>query len=260
MNHGKRHRIAESFTKAADTYEEFAWVQKQTAKKLTTLLLTDRDISLILEAGCGTGFYTGLLNSMYPNARIIALDIAPGMVQTASERFRTCKSIEFINADAEHLPLRPGRNFDLVTSNGVFQWFGQLERSLTCLKNLLGPGGIFAISLFGNRTLTELATAIRYGINEEVNIVAASFPDIGKIQEVTSRLFSNVEIEERSVVRTYPDLPAMLRALKMTGVVPAGTKPVIRTRGQIKSIEREYMASYGAITASYHAIFIRAHA
>ncbi len=259
MNHGKRHRIAESFTRAADTYENFAWVQKQTGRKLATLLPTDRDISLILEAGCGTGFYTGLLNHTYPGARIIALDIAHGMVQTASERFRTHKSIEFINADAEHLPLRPGQSFDLVTSNGVFQWFGQLEASLTCLKDILVPGGIFAISLFGNRTLTELATAIRYGINKKANIAAASFPDIKKIQEVTSRLFPDVEIEERSVVRTYPDLPAMLRALKMTGVVPAGTTPVIRTKGQIKRIEREYMASYGAIRASYHTIFIKAH-
>ncbi len=259
MNHGKKHDIAESFTKAAATYEDFAWVQKQTAKELATLLPTDRELSIILEAGCGTGFYTGLLNSIYPSARIIALDIAYGMVQAASEEFSTCKSIEFINADAEHLPLRSDTNFDLITSNGVFQWFGHLERSLTCMKNLLVPGGIFVISMFGNRTLNELATAIRYGVNEETNIVAASFPDIEKIQAVTTRLFSDVEIEERSVVRTYPDLPAMLRALKMTGVVPTGTRPVIRTRGQIKRIEREYMASYGAIRATYHAIFIKAH-
>ena len=51
----------------------------------------------------------------------------------------------------------------------------------------------------------------------------------------------------------------MLRSLKMTGVAPSGRTPVIRTREDMKKVEKRYLERRGRMTASYEVFIVKAH-
>ncbi|GAA3329015.1 hypothetical protein GCM10020331_075330 [Ectobacillus funiculus] len=64
--------------------------KKTMAKQLIDSLpqhLVERQIN-ILEIGCGSGYLTQLLCKAFPKARILAIDLAPGMIDVAQERIQ----------------------------------------------------------------------------------------------------------------------------------------------------------------------------
>ena len=258
MNLSRQNSIADSFSRAAATYDEYACVQKKTARHLAELLPLGRKIRSILETGCGTGFYSMLLSEAFPQAEIFSLDLSFNMASTAACRLKGVRNVYLMNADAEQVPITPETTFDLITSNGALQWFSSLETALECFRKHLAPGGTLLVSFFGNRTLEELAYAVRSEIRKDARIAAEGFPSADDAYNIFSRIFSKVEVSQRTIARTYPGLPAMLRALKMTGVVPSGNVPLIRTRGDMKKIEESYLQKTGRVTASYQVIIIRA--
>jgi malonyl-CoA O-methyltransferase len=258
MNLCRQNSIADSFSRAAATYDEYACVQKKTARHLAELLPLEREIGSILETGCGTGFYSMLLSEAFPQAEIFSLDLSFNMAAMAAGRLKDIHNIHLMAADAEQIPFNPETTFDLITSNGALQWFSSLETALESLRKLLGPGGTLLVSFFGNRTLEELACAVRSEIREDARIAAEAFPAADEAYDIFRRVFSKVEFAQRTVARTYPNLPAMLRALKMTGVVPAGNAPILRTRGDMEKIEKNYLQKAGRVTASYQVIIVRA--
>ncbi len=258
MNSFSKQGIAESFSRAAATYDSFAHVQKRTASHLEELLPRHADISTILETGCGTGYYTSILSKAYPRASIFSLDVSFSMTLAARSRFESGRKNFFFTADAEHLPISKSTHFDIVTSNGVIQWFSDIMGSMRAFASYMHQDSTFIAAIFGRRTLEELAEAIHAEINPDAAIAAESFPDADTIAECVEGLFEQVEIRERTISRTYADVPSMLRALKMTGVTPSRSAPIIKTPGDIRRIEKSYNMRTGRVTASYHVILVKA--
>lgn len=250
--------IADSFNRAASTYDQYAYVQKKTAGHLSEFLPGKQEVRRVLETGSGTGFYSKILSDTFPHAEIFSLDLSFNMNSVAAERLQDAQNVHFFTADAEKLPIASDETFDLITSNGVIQWFSSLSCSIESFKEHLKPGGMLLVSFFGNKTLEELASALRSEIRADARIAAETFPSVDASYKIFSSMFSKVEIMQRTIARTYPSITAMLRALKMTGVAPAGNVPLIRTRGDMKKIEETYMQDTGRVTATYHVIIIRA--
>jgi len=71
----------------------------------------------VLEVGVGTGRNL----PYYPaQSRVVAIDLSPGMLRRALKRAdRLGRHVDFILADAQHLPFREG-SFDTVTATCVF--------------------------------------------------------------------------------------------------------------------------------------------
>lgn len=251
-------QIADSFSKASSTYDNFAFVQKKIANHLSLLLPEHNCVKSILETGCGTGCYTAMLADAYPDASILSLDISHMMIQKAARRFICADNICFLTADAEHVPVSTRTMFDLITSNGVIQWFSDMEKTICRYRTMLNPGGVLLVSFFGNRTLGELADAIREVVDEHAVIPADLFPNIEMARTTFKEIFPFVEFQERIVSRTYSGLPAMLRALKMTGVAPTGRAPLLRTRGDMKKVEKKYLEKRGRVMASYEVFIVKA--
>lgn len=147
--------IRDNFNKSAGTYDSHAVVQKEMAKDLVShLKKIKRKFNKILEIGCGTGYLTGLLAETYPNARIVALDISPKMVDIARENLAGFKIIEYVTADGEHPPL--DEQFDLIVSNATFQWFTGYCEAFKKYHRLLEPNGNLVFNMLVEGTLEEL--------------------------------------------------------------------------------------------------------
>src|SRR5262249_60599629 len=102
---------------------------------------------VVLDLGSGTGRITRELKRRYPRARVIALDIAPGMLREARRHQRPWRRFDRVCGDALRLPLRDG-SIDLIFSNLMLQWCEPLAVTLAEVRRVLKSSGFFAFSTF----------------------------------------------------------------------------------------------------------------
>src|SRR5690606_13457587 len=132
-------KIAHSFSRAANTYDSVAQLQRDVGtellKKLPDVL---PEKARILDLGSGTGFFTTKLAQQYPQAQVLGLDLAEGMLHFS--RKSASDSIQWLCGDAEFLPLTDN-SVDLVFSSLAIQWCNNLPQLMRELHRVLTPGG-----------------------------------------------------------------------------------------------------------------------
>ncbi|MGY4476861.1 methyltransferase domain-containing protein [Bradyrhizobium sp. USDA 3364] len=103
----------------------------------------------ILIAGCGTGSHAIQIAQVYPNARLLAVDIS--MTSLAYARRKTHElglhNIEYAQADILELGAI-GRSFDSIESVGVLHHLAEPMAGWRVLVSLLRPGGTMRIGLY----------------------------------------------------------------------------------------------------------------
>ncbi len=96
----------------------------------------------ILDIGCGTGRLLRRMHARWPEADLMGVDLAEGMVAQARERTPEAR---ITRAPAEHLPL-PDGSVDLVTSTVSFHhWTSQVEGVREAAR-VLREGGLFVLA------------------------------------------------------------------------------------------------------------------
>src|SRR5436190_3890049 len=97
----------------------------------------------ILETAAGTGIVTRALNEAVPQARIVATDLNPGMIDFATQRVRS-KQIAFHRVDAQDLPF-PDGSFDLVVCQFGVMFFPDKVRANREAWRVLVSGGRYLL-------------------------------------------------------------------------------------------------------------------
>jgi len=84
-----------------------------------------------------------------PGGRVVATDIAPGMIALARERAAEAgvDNVEFVEVDAEELDLAEGE-FDAVLSRWGFMFLPDLPGALARMRRVLVPGGRLAAAVW----------------------------------------------------------------------------------------------------------------
>jgi malonyl-CoA O-methyltransferase len=148
--------VAGAFSAAAARYDEAAQLQREVGDRLLERLeLVRIDPRRILDVGAGTGRYSERLGRRYRRARVVSLDIAPGMLAVARSRTGWFARRGFLCADAECLPLADA-SVELLFSNLTLQWCTDLDRTFAEFRRVLRPGGLLMFSTLGPDTLKEL--------------------------------------------------------------------------------------------------------
>jgi len=160
--------VARSFGRAAAHYDDVAVLQRQTGDELLDRLsLVTLQPERILDLGVGTGRNLSLLGKRYPTAELLAVDIAPGMLVHARNRFSQTQGVKrwlpraqkpkYLAGDAENLPLADN-SVDLVFANLALQWCDP-RMSFAEIQRVLRPDGLLMFTTLGPDTLHELRTA-----------------------------------------------------------------------------------------------------
>lgn len=268
-SHIKTHHVKRAFTKASDSYDAHAVLQREIADRLLAhLAFTKLEPKRIVDIGCGTGYFTRLLRRKYKKATIIAADLSEAMVNTTrtSHARRLPWHGRHLHAatDAINLPFKSG-SFDLVCSNLTMQWVASPEQMLKEMRRVLAPGGLMLFSTFGRRTLTELRQTLAKIEPERAGHVLP-FPDVTTLGDALTKLPVEMSVTDTDLFTlTYPDTISLIRELKGLGASAAairGRKSGLYGRSLIKQLEQEYVAQYstedGQIRATFEALYAQA--
>jgi malonyl-CoA O-methyltransferase len=160
MSNEPRH-VLRHFDRIAGQYDRHAAVQTEVATRLIERLDgLNFQPRRILDLGCGTAQPTLALGKRFPDAGIIALDGARGMLaQARRQRGRWRRRFELVAATAEALPLADS-SFDLVYSSMVLEWCRDPEQVLREARRVLRPGGLLLLATTGPDTHRELHRAL----------------------------------------------------------------------------------------------------
>lgn len=209
--------IATRFSKAANTYNQVASIQRQVGHNLLTLLANfspSWQPTSWLDLGCGTGYFCQQLNQRYPLAKGVGLDLAQGMLQQASQIEYSNSKPVFICAAAEQLPLVPASQ-NLVFSNFVFQWCNNPSKVFEEAFKVLKPGGVLVFSSPVTGSLAELT-----GCYQQLNKPAAvnSFRSLQAYQQASQQAgFDNLSWQQSAYIEYYPSFKQLLLSLKLVG-------------------------------------------
>ncbi len=253
-----KRKIAESFSRAATTYDSVASIQKRSANHLVDILRTHTPHSArlvpFLEIGAGTGILTDLLLQIGLSRGTIT-DIAPAMVETLRQTYGQYPNLSIACLDGEHLAL--GTRFKSILSASTFQWFSSFHEPFLSYWRHLETGGVFAFCMFVHGTLRELhaateAVGCRYP--------GHPLPDEHKVLSAVSE--SRFCIEHFSIVETpltFPDTHTFLSTLKSIGSTNAVGSPLDPTalRRAIRLYDETYRSPAG-VTATYRTLYVLA--
>jgi malonyl-CoA O-methyltransferase len=216
--------VADSFGRAAQQYDDVAVLQRQTGDELLERLdYVKINPKRILDLGTGTGRNLNLLTKRYPQAQLIALDLATGMLNQARQNVNAKLGLKrllpmvnktvYVAGDAEKIPLAD-HSIDLVFANLSLQWCDP-RTSFSEIQRILSPEGLLMFTSLGPDTLHELrqswATVDDY---PHVNM----FYDMHDIGEaMTEAGLSNMVLDADRMVLTYTTAMALMKDLKVLG-------------------------------------------
>ena len=219
-----KRQLRNSFERAAVGYDKAAMLQREICDRMLSRLDYIKCIpGTILDAGSGTGYGGRKLANRYPDAGIIALDLALAMHYqarpTAPSWWKQVLSIRknitnYVCGDIEQLPFRDS-SIGMVWSNLSLQWCNDIEQTFAGMHRVLQPEGLLMFSTFGPDTLHELRQAfLGMDDNSHVNHFI-DMHDIGDL--LVHNGFAMPVMDMEYITLTYDDVISVMRDLKAMG-------------------------------------------
>ncbi len=247
--------VASSFSRAAQSYDSVAKLQREVGRKLLTHLGEKPGTpAAVLDLGCGTGFFRPELRARYPGATYIGLDLALGMVEYA--RGLTTDDSVWLVGDAESLPLATD-SVDLIFSSLAIQWCHQPELFFTELSRVLKPGGRCVFTTLGPDTLCELRLAwAAVDAHQHVN----RFLPPGELIAAASRVPGiQLTVKSERHCMQYQRVGVLLAELKSLGAhnMNPGRPTGLTSRKTLQGMLQEYETwrVEGLLPATYNVIY-----
>ncbi len=253
----EKSQVKKSFSASSQYYDQVAGLQRDVARRLMNVIAEDVfQPERILEIGCGTGFFSGLLLGLEGARSLTVLDIAQPMVVEARRQHQS--SCSYVCADAEALPFQAGA-FDAAYSSLALQWCPNIRHVFGDCYQLLREHGRLCFSTFGPATLQELKSAWRKVDDfSHVN----DFLSADELQsEIRQAGFSSIKVKEQMIETVYPDVMNLMQELKGLGAhnVTRSRKRGLTTRRQLRAMMNAYAEqSNPTLRASYQIYYITA--
>ncbi len=256
--------IRRSFERAAASYDAAAVLQHEVCKRMNERLdLIKHQPATLLDAGSGTGNALPALRARYPQARLVAFDLAFTMLQRGRERIAAPwwksvlkQKVGTICGDIEQLPLASG-SVDMVWSNLALQWMNDPDKAFGEFHRVLAPGGLLMFSTFGPDTLKELRTAFA-SVDQHTHV--SRFIDLHDIGDIlVKRGFADPVMDMEPFTLTYSDVRALMHDLKAIGAhnVTHDRPPGLTGRARLAAVMAAYepLRRDGKLPATFEVVY-----
>ena len=247
-----KNAVRRAFDRAASSYDAAAVLQHEVCRRMAgRLQLIKIAPRIILDAGCGTGNAQPLLRERFPQARLVALDIAPAMLRAACARVPWWKqllkpAVMPVCGDMERLPFAAD-SVGLIWSNLALQWMSDTPHAFVELHRVLAPGGLLMFSTFGPDTLKELRAAYAAVDAPAVTKHVNRFIDLHDVGDMLVQArFGDPVMDMEPFTLTYDTARAVMRDLKAIGATT-----VTEERGQGQGLGLSGKARLAALETAY---------
>lgn len=163
--------IKKQFEKSMPDYDKNAVVQSFTAEEmLSQLAKLTPYYENVLELGAGTGLLTKKLAKELKFEHYYGNDLVE---KSKNYVKKYIPQSDFICGNA--LKIKLPQKMDLVISNAMFQWFGDLEKGIDVISGYLANDGILAFSTFTPENFRQVreitGLALNYKTKEEIETI-----------------------------------------------------------------------------------------
>jgi malonyl-CoA O-methyltransferase len=234
--------ISDSFSRAAQTYDQYAEVQSYAAhvcgQKMHDVL-PKLPPGPVLEIGCGTGFLTLQLVEHCMGREIIAADVSADMLTICQTRidesFRNRHSVSFELLDAQCLTVEP--RFALIAASFSFQWFADLTGTLDRLMRTLLPGGAMLFSFPTCESFNEWKSVCERSGRE---FSGNALPDAAALRAYASQNGYDFKSYEMDYVLRYDSPLDFFKALRHSGAATKFAPSEPGSTSQLFSVVRAW--------------------
>ena len=210
-------QVRRGFDRAAAGFDAAAALPGEVRARLLGSLdyLDDTVPAVVLDLGSGTGHAAAAMKKRWPKSQVLALDLSLPMLRESRRQAGWWRPFTRLCADAHALPLADG-SVDLVFANLSLAWMEDLPAVFAGLRRVLRPGGLLLCSSFGPETLGELQAAFT-GEHEPPQPIPL-LPIAGFGDAMVAAGFRDPVLDRDLFTLTWPDLRALLRELRATGM------------------------------------------
>lgn len=245
-------KVRRAFSDAALNYEILSSLHKEIGRELVRKVM-DKHCQRILDVGTGTGYLANKAKLYFPEALVVGVDLADGMVLEAN---KLKEGIQIVQADACALPFAE-RSFELVVSNLAYQWAGDLRAAFSNAHNCLTDNGTLCATLFGQRTLEELFDTMREVLPSRSDV--KRLPDQERVKAMLiAGGFNNVHVDQEIIKVEFQDVMDLLKWVKGIGANILNDDVALGRQG-IAKMQEHYKAHhpYGnGICATFEVIWV----
>jgi len=209
------HKIRRAFSNAAAQYDVLTGLHREVARELVDKIKPLEDSRYILDIGMGTGYLTSRLTNYFPDALVVGLDFADGMVEAAKKKDGTYKIVQ---ADARAMPFKK-KAFDIITSNLSFHWVENVQKAFEDYYQVLKNDGTLAMTMFGRETFDELFCSLEKTCEgkEKFSSIQRLLDSARIKQAVVECGFKDVEVSFERVKAHFTDMMALVQWTKDIG-------------------------------------------
>ncbi|WP_232461414.1 malonyl-ACP O-methyltransferase BioC [Cellvibrio sp. PSBB006] len=248
-------KVAQSFSRAARTYDAVAKLQRDVGQHLLQQLPKHLVPHRVIDLGCGTGFFSQQLRQQFPPAELIGVDIAQGMLDFARETHGDLAT--WLCCDAEQLSLADA-SVELIFSSLAIQWCTDTDRLFAEIRRVLTPGGVALLATLGPATLHELRHAWQQ-VDGYVHVNRFETAENLQASIAASDLvLADWQTEQREL--HYDRLVDLTRELKALGAhnINAGKPGGLTGRKKIEAFKQAYeqFRRDDALPASYELFYV----
>ena len=163
-----RRLVLGRFTRSAPTFDSADVIHSEArSRMLERLPFFELKPRRVLDLGSATGKGTIELKALYPNAKVLAIDLAAPMASITKNRCSSLDSVTSLVGDAEKLPLLDD-TVDLIFANLILPWCdpqGLFQEA----ARVLCDGGLMVFTTVGPDTFQEIRRAWT-GIDEHIHV------------------------------------------------------------------------------------------
>jgi trans-aconitate 2-methyltransferase len=200
----------------AASYDRVSAPQREWAVEVIDRLELRGD-EVVLDAGCGSGRVTLDLLQRLPGGRVIAVDLAPSMVEHARSALPSDRAIVLLQ---DLLELNTPEPVDAIFSNATFHWIHDHETLFALLFGALKPGGRLSAQCGGAGNIDAFRAAAESVTREEpFDYYFATWPrpwNYATAEDTATRLKAAGFIDVEAWLRPWPVQPPERRAFAET--------------------------------------------
>lgn len=245
--------VTRDFNKYASSYEKASFLQQEISNRLLERLMYMKiSPSYILDLGGGTGKLSKDINTIYPNATVVNLDIAHSMLrEDKSNSLKCCADFD--------IPPFGANQFDLIISNCSLQWSIDLQHTMKQLYAILSTDGVLIFSSFGPDTLFELRKSWN-AIDSNIHI--NEFLDLHIIGDILlQNNFIDPVVDKEVITVKYNDAIQLMYELKNMGASNKNNHKFkgLTTKKILQQVKNKYHELFcdidGNVTATFEIIY-----